>query len=97
MVGQHDKGFILEFDEVDILRDKNNHDLLDPDRQLFYLARVEKGYYDLVIVSPPCNTHSRLLYSNNNGPCPVRSWEHPLGFPWLAGHNAKRCRIGTEL
>eukprot|EP00972_Heterocapsa_arctica_P056487 8334846-Heterocapsa_arctica.AAC.1 len=54
-------------------------------------SRASKGgFYDTVNVSPPCNTLSRLLFTDGVGLCPVRRREYPLGFTWPAGHDAKR-------
>ena len=83
--------------EIDILRDDAAGDVLDPTVFNRILADVRKGLYDIAILTPPCSTWSRAQYSNNHGPKPVRSREHPWGFPWLEGEDLLRCNIGNTL
>ena len=55
------------------------------DLQKEILRKLESGYYDAVIASPPCGTWSRAPWANDQGPRPLRSSVHPYGFPWLEG------------
>ena len=83
--------------EIDILRDDAAGDVLDPTVFNRILADVTKGLYDIAILTPPCSSWSRAQYSNNRGPKPVRSREHPWGFQWLEGEDLLRCNIGNTL
>lgn len=69
-------------DCFDIKRDAK-HDLLDEALRKDLLDRIAAGYYQAVIMSPPCGTWSRAPWANNHGPRPLRSSEHPFRFPWL--------------
>ena len=59
------------------------------------MLRVTKHEFQVVIVTPPCNTHSRAVWANSDGPKPVRSRSHPLGFPWLQGKLLAKCRMAN--
>ena len=74
----------IQVDAYDILRDPR-HDLLHDDLRKEILKKLENGYYDAVIASPPCGTWSRAPWANVQGPRPLRSSVHPYGFPWLEG------------
>ena len=67
-------------EEVDILRGPS-HDLLDAERQVAYVSAVSQGSYHVVMISSACNTWTRALWANCWGPRPIRSQEHPRGFP----------------
>lgn len=45
------------------------------------------------------STWSKSLYRGPPGPPPLRSAEHPYGFPWLTGYmkKKKKCDLGTTL
>ena len=73
-----DRPVKVTVDAFDVLRDAK-HDLLDEGLQKLLLDRIAKGYYDAVLMSPPCGTWSRAPWANNHGPRPL----HPFGFPWL--------------
>ena len=67
--------------EVDILRGGQEHDLSDAELRRAHLeAQIIP---DVTIATPPCNTHSRVLYANERGPRPGRNRAYPYGFPWL--------------
>jgi len=50
---------------------------------------VENNLWDVVILTPPCNTFSRARCRalGAPGPPPLRNVMHPWGFPWLTGNN----------
>ena len=75
--------FTLECHEIDFYRDPT-HNVLEG-KFWKSLDKVTSKYYDIVIVTPPCNTFSRSLNANRLGPRPMRSKEWPWGFPWLEG------------
>ena len=57
---------------------------LHPDRRLELIQSVGAGEFHVVVLSPPANSHARAAWANGKGPGPLRSSQHPLGFPWLA-------------
>ena len=75
-------GFELCMHELDLVRGKD-HDVLDEAvwSGLVALIRVFKPF--CVIATPPCSTYSRArhLYKKFPGPRPIRSRQHPDGFP----------------
>ena len=78
-------GFTLEMHEFDLLRDEKQN-LLDED----FWTQLKKLVLEIrpfcVIATPPCSTYSRARnhYDKKPGPRPIRSKEHPRGFPWLS-------------
>ena len=48
---------------------------------------LESGLWDVVVMSPPCNTFSRVRFNwkISPGPRPLRNFNWPRGFPWLTG------------
>ena len=53
------EGYGVDFWEIDIHVGGSSHDLLNKDVQEDFLARVEAGEFDVVILSPPCGSWSR--------------------------------------
>ena len=51
----------------------------------------------MVLCTPPCSSFSRVMWSNNNGPQPIRSASHPEGYPWLRGAEARKAHLGNTL
>ena len=82
--------------EIDTLVGGKDHDLLDRDAQQEWLRRVESGEFHITIFAPPCGSFSRSSYANNLKPQPVRSREHPWGYPWNHGGDRKRAEKGNE-
>ena len=74
--------------ELDLLRSEE-HDVTDETFWSSIIARVEAAEFQVVICTPPCNTHSRARNSNRAGPPPLRSKRWPLGFPWLEGSHKR--------
>ena len=89
-------GCTLEMTEVDLMRSQY-HDMSDDDLWQPLLERIRQGEFDVIIMSPPCSTWSRAVWSNKQGPQPVRSAEFPYGFPWLTGALKDKAVLGTLL
>ena len=70
--------------ELDLLRSPD-HDVLQADFWADTMQKVDSGHYNVVIMTPPCNTHSRARHSQSPGPKPLRSKRYPKGYPWLEG------------
>ena len=85
---------VLEISEVDICRDPGM-DLLDETTAKRALQQIRDGSWDVVIVTPPCNTFSRVRFVQP-GPRPVRSRLYPLGFPWLSDNLLELARQGNQ-
>ena len=77
--------FELEIREVDIERSSDD-DLTKSQLWDELLEQIRSGQFDVVFMSPPCNTWSRVRYQWQKfpGPRPVRSAVWPMGFPWLS-------------
>ena len=91
-------GFTLEMHEFDLLRDEKQN-LLDENfwKEVKDLIRRVRPF--CVIATPPCSTYSRARnhYSERPGPRPIRSREHPKGFPWLGQKDRVKADEGTLL
>lgn len=74
----------LEILELDLLRSEA-HDVLQEEFWEATMKKLDAGFYKVLIITPPCNTHSRARNSGAPGPPPVRSKRYPKGFPWLSG------------
>ena len=91
-------GFTLEMHEFDLLRDEKQN-LLDED----FWTQLQKLVLEIrpfcVIATPPCSTYSRARnhYDKKPGPRPIRSKEHPRGFPWLSQKDRIKADEGTLL
>ena len=79
-------------EEWDVLRDPKS-DLSSAQVWEPIFAKLESGYYDVLILSPPCGTYSRARHRSlgKGGPVPLRSFTYPWGFPWLS--NANRLKV----
>ena len=82
----------ISVEEVDICRG-SGHDLLDDRVFNIDLHKIRQRHYDVVIVTPPCNTFSRARCNKGTGPPPIRSRVYPWGFPWLYG--VRKDKINT--
>ena len=87
----------LQWQEVDILLDPVQGDLLDNDRRQSLLQEIRDGGFNLVVVSPPCNTWSRAVWANKFGPKPVRSRQKPWGLPNLGPRDKQKAEEGNIL
>ena len=76
---------MLRVTEFDIERSPE-HDLTQKQLQQDIFTQAEQDAWDVVFLSPPCNTFSRARhnYRNAPGPRPLRSSQYPYGFPWLS-------------
>ena len=83
-------GFTLEVKEVDIERSSDD-DLSSEDLWRQLLDEVQSGRWDVIVLSPPCNTFSRARcqWQKHPGPRPVRNSSYPWGFLWLSDSNHK--------
>ena len=79
------RGFQVEIREVDIER-SNQDDLSSSSLWDELFGLVSEGAFDVVVMSPPCNSFSRARQTYP-GPRPVRSAGYPWGFPWLSNAN----------
>jgi hypothetical protein len=82
--------------EVDIQRSRK-HDLAKLSQQQFWLEKIKSGFYQILLTSPPCSTFTRAVWSNFNGPRPLRSALHPRGFKWLSFVKKKLAELGNIL
>ena len=57
----------LELNELDTLRGGVNHNLLERERQAGLIEQVKGGKTHVMLITPPCNTHSRALHSGMPG------------------------------
>jgi hypothetical protein len=87
----------VDFVEIDILQNPEEHDLRDNEKRQAILEDIARGLYDIVICSPPCNTWTRAVWGNRVGPKPVRSKAYPRGFPWLEAAGRQKAETGTTL
>ena len=57
-------------------------------------SQVKSGGWDVVILSPPCNTWSRARYQwkVHPGPKPLPSLSWPWGFPWLDEKSSEKVK-----
>ncbi|CAL1141183.1 unnamed protein product [Cladocopium goreaui] len=93
-------GSSLDFDlnvrEVDIERSESD-DLSSAQlwEQLF--AEIRDGKYDVIIMSPPCGTWSRVRFQwqLHPGPRPQRNKSWPWGFPWLSAAQRKKVDVAN--
>ena len=74
---------VLTVENVDTLRGGQLHNLLDAERRASYLRKISEGKFDITIVAPPCNKHSRAVFANTDGPRPIRDFWNPRGMPTL--------------
>ena len=85
---QADGSISLDILELDLLRSEE-HDVLQEPFWEAKMRRLDTGHYRVLVITPPCNTHSRARNSNAPKPKPVHSKRDPLGFPWLQGSQLK--------
>ena len=77
-------GFEVAVMEMDTARNPN-HDLTSDELWSSVLEDLASDVYHSLVESPPCETFSRSLFSYGPGPRPLRTRQHPWGFPWLQG------------
>ena len=81
-------------EEVDLLTNPLD-DLEDSTNQDLWEGKVSAGQFDVIIVTPPCGSYSRIVWSNTDGPPPCRSSAFPKGFPWATGSTKARLLRGN--
>ena len=84
----------LVLSELDICRDPTM-DLLDDEVATRCLAEVRSNQWDVILVTPPCSTFSRVRFVQP-GPKPLRSRLYPLGFPWLSNKLQMQADQGNQ-
>ena len=89
-------GLSVVLEEVDVCRGPDN-DLLDESVWFPILVRLRAGGYDLAFVTPPCSTFSRAQLNKGRGPPPLRSSNHPWGFPCISGPRRKKIEDANTL
>ena len=72
-------------------------DLSNPSVQEQILSRIKRGDFFAVVLTPPCSTFSRAPWRNKRGPRPIRSFDHPDGFPTLRWVERRKARLGNSL
>ena len=84
-------------DEIDILRGGKEHDLTRPGIQQGILDKLRNSHYQLMLISPPCDSFTRVKFANTFGPRPVRSKEWPNGFPYLTWREKRTVQLADTL
>ncbi len=70
----------VEVEEVHILQDASQ-DVTQPLVWQELLRKLACGTLDVLIITPPCNTHTRFRFAYGRGPKPIRTKNWPRGFP----------------
>ena len=92
--GRH--GLRVQVEEVDILIDPTQ-DLSKATIRAGWIHKIRSGEYNVVLITPPCSTFTRARCANKRGPPPLRSKQHPRGFPWLKSELMKQAELGNQL
>ena len=72
------EGLGLVVHEVDVLVGGSEHDLLDGPSQDRWIARLEDGEFDCIMLSPPCGTWSRCQFPGVDRRKPTRLYSDIL-------------------
>ena len=67
----------LHLEQIDLLRGGEEHNVANDSVWQPILAKIAKDFSDAVIATPPCNTHTRAVWSNRQGPAPLRDVNYP--------------------
>ena len=86
----------LDIQEVDILQDRG-HDVAQIHVQQALLKSLAEGKIDVLVITPPCSTWSRVRVANLKGPPPLRDYNYPWGYPWLAERWQTDLKLGNLL
>ena len=86
----------LDMHEFDYQRDPAQ-DLTSQKLWDSILKDCVSGSFDVVVLSPPCNTFSRARWNfcGTFGPRPLRSSHFPKGFPWLREQDLVKVNQGN--
>ena len=68
----------LIIEDIDILRGGDSHDLLDEGKRKRCLSSLVAVH--VLLITPPCDTFTRAVFSGFPGPKPIRDFHHPRGF-----------------
>eukprot|EP00973_Karenia_brevis_P075057 10429593-Karenia_brevis.AAC.1 len=63
---------------MDLLINKWDCDIINDKVWEEVLENLGSGAYDILLVTPPCNTYSRAVFANRRGPEPFRNQDHPF-------------------
>ena len=91
--------FELFLVEIDLLRPGGPgvNDVLDEEVWGQLIAQMSAGLFDVLVITPPCNTFSRARFANYSPTSrPLRTKQWPWGFPWLEGRSLAACQLGNE-
>ena len=91
------KRFGWKVQEVDILRGGKLHDLSLGKVQNLMLKDIQDRKFDLMLISPPCDTFTRVKFANAWGPRPLRSMLHPHGFDYLNSAEMHKVQLADIL
>ena len=82
--------------EIDLER---GQDVEDEDLWRNVVKSIDHKEFDVVFITPPCNTHSRARHAwrLHPGPRPLRDFNWPDGYPWLTGNQLKQCQLGNRM
>ena len=72
-------GIILYCEEWDTLNGES-YDLSVVQKQDDLDRQVAAGEFSFILMSPPCNSYTRVLFANGWGPKPIRTANWPWGF-----------------
>ena len=88
--------FHLHVREVDIERSESD-DLSSDQLWDEIFSEIKGGKYDVIIMSPPCGTWSRVRFQwqLHPGPRPQRNKMWPWGFPWLSSAQRKKVDVAN--
>ena len=94
---EHKFGLKLVCLEIDICRG-SGHDVLDESLWSSLLSQVTARAFQVVCITPPCNSFSRATYTwtTSFGPRPIRSAEFRYGFPWLSSVQKQKALEGNR-
>ena len=90
--------FQAGYDGIRLVRG-SDQDVLDATFWTTLISFIKEFKPFCIIATPPCSTYSRAryLYKRFPGPRPIRSREHPQGFPWLQTKQRIQAQQGTEM
>ena len=83
--------------EIDILQERDKHDLTNKGVQERILSQLSSPGFDLMLTSPPCDTFTRVKYSNRWGPRPTRTSVFRRGMPNLTQAEIHRNKLANAL
>ena len=95
-VSQFLRAWRWEIIELDILLHAS-HDLSARKNQETWRRRTENNEFTAIVISPPCDTFTRVMFSNTNGPAPLRCFDEPRGYSWLMGARLQKAKLGNIL